>query len=251
MRILESINKALSPLMEFTDALSGEEYVSASFVKPVLNLFEHQMLKSQDDDSPHTRTIKEEILNYLSVKYADDSIEKLLHTAVLLDPRFKRAYIKEERIDLMKTKAVEEMELLGAGGKAGAPAVSVPASSADESELPAPKKVKKSLSSDFKNAAAHTCRDTSKPNRASVELELNMYLQTANLDPEKDALVWWRQHEVNFPLVAKLAKEYLCIPATSLPSERIFGASGNAVTSKRSCLEPERVDQLVFLSVIL
>ncbi|XP_061550161.1 E3 SUMO-protein ligase ZBED1-like [Phycodurus eques] len=251
MRILESINKALNPLMEFTDALSGEEYVSASFVIPVLHLFKHQMLKSQDDDTPLTRTIKEGILNYLSDKYADDATEKLLDMAMLLDPRFKIAYIKEERIDLMKTRAAAEMELLVAGGEAAAPAVSVPASSADESELPAAKKVKKSLSSYFKNTAAHNGQDTSKPSRASVELELNMYLQTANLDPEKDALIWWRQHEVNFPLVAKLAKKYLCIPATSFPSERIFGASGNMVTSKRSCLKPERVDQLVFLSVNL
>ncbi|KAL6465735.1 hypothetical protein MHYP_G00258680 [Metynnis hypsauchen] len=33
--ILESIDAALSPLLEFTDALSGESYVSVSFLKPV------------------------------------------------------------------------------------------------------------------------------------------------------------------------------------------------------------------------
>ena len=87
---------------------------------------------------------------------------------------------------------------------------------------------------------------TYRPSRASIELELNMYLQTADLDAEKDPLIWWRQHEV-----AKLAKKYLCIPATSSPSERGFSASGNIGTCKRSCLKPERVDQLVFLSLNL
>ncbi|XP_034553696.1 zinc finger BED domain-containing protein 1-like [Notolabrus celidotus] len=127
------------------------------------------------------------------------------------------------------------------------PPSAVPTAAADESELPAVKKAKKSLSSYFKKAAAPTDQGISKPSRASIELELNMYLQAADLDAEKDPLVWWRQHEVNFPLVAKLAKKYLCVPATSSPSERVFSASGNIVTCKRSCLKPERVDQLVFL----
>ena len=36
--VLESINNALGPLQEFTDALSGEAYVSESYLKPVLHL---------------------------------------------------------------------------------------------------------------------------------------------------------------------------------------------------------------------
>ena len=34
INVLEAINKSLSPLIEFTDALSGEQYGSVSFVKP-------------------------------------------------------------------------------------------------------------------------------------------------------------------------------------------------------------------------
>lgn len=37
--VLESVSKALSPLIAFTDALSGEQYVSVSYLKPVLHLF--------------------------------------------------------------------------------------------------------------------------------------------------------------------------------------------------------------------
>ena len=36
--VLEAVNKALSPLMEFTDVLSGEEYVTISFVNSVLHI---------------------------------------------------------------------------------------------------------------------------------------------------------------------------------------------------------------------
>ncbi|KAJ8333738.1 hypothetical protein SKAU_G00410570 [Synaphobranchus kaupii] len=62
-------------------------------------------------------------------------------------------------------------------------------------------------------------------------MELNIYLQTTEPDSETNPLEWWKQHEVNFPLVAMLAKKYLCIPTTSSPSERAFSASGNIVTN--------------------
>lgn len=37
--VLESVSKKLGPLLDFTDALSGEDYVNVSYVKPVLQLF--------------------------------------------------------------------------------------------------------------------------------------------------------------------------------------------------------------------
>ena len=36
--VLESVSEALKPLQDFTDTLSGEEYVSVSCVKPALHL---------------------------------------------------------------------------------------------------------------------------------------------------------------------------------------------------------------------
>ena len=46
--VLEAVNKA--PLVEFTDALSGEEYVTISFVKPVLHILRSRVLAEEDDD---------------------------------------------------------------------------------------------------------------------------------------------------------------------------------------------------------
>ncbi len=70
--------------MEFTDSVSGESYVSVSYLKPVLHLFTTNVLKPSDDDTQLTMDIKTMGMEYLSDKYDD-----LLDMASLLNPRFK------------------------------------------------------------------------------------------------------------------------------------------------------------------
>lgn len=46
-----SVNQALQPLQEFTDALLGESYVSVSYVKPVLHLMKTLVLAEKEENS--------------------------------------------------------------------------------------------------------------------------------------------------------------------------------------------------------
>ena len=70
-------------------------------------------------------------------------------------------------------------------------------------------------------------------------------------DVKSFPLEWWKAQEKQFPLFGRLIRHYLCICATSVPSERVFSAGGNIVTTSRSSLKPARVDQLVFLATSL
>lgn len=94
VEVLEALNKTLSPLTDFTDALSGEQNVSISSVKPVLHLFETSVVAVQEDDLDLTRSIKSKVLGYLQEKYSDPNTQELLDIATSLDPRFKMDYKK-------------------------------------------------------------------------------------------------------------------------------------------------------------
>ena len=59
--------------------------------------------------------------------------------------------------------------------------------------------------------------------------------------------IWWKDNTARFPLLSKLAKTFLNIPATSTPSERVFSTAGQTVTQLRSCLKPSKVDALIFV----
>ncbi len=43
----------------------------------------------------------------------------------------------------------------------------------------------------------------------------------------EDLFKWWQKNCIRFPVLAKLARMYLAIPASSTSCERIFSHSGN------------------------
>ena len=63
-----------------------------------------------------------------------------------------------------------------------------------------------------------------------------------------DPLKWWKINASRYPLLLHLARKYLCIPATSVPSECVFSSAGHIVNRKRTCLDPSSVNMLFFLA---
>lgn len=90
--------------------------------------------------------------------------------------------------------------------------------------------------------------DPSKTAKTSRELacaEVAKYKDTASLILGGNVFDWWKSQQTKLPLLAKLAKTYLCIPGTSVPSECVFSTAGDIVHSERSILSPEHVDQFL------
>ena len=63
-----------------------------------------------------------------------------------------------------------------------------------------------------------------------------------------NSIDWWKNNEINFPILARLAKIYLPIQATSAPSERIFSRASRIISNLRTGLSPEMAGRLLFVS---
>lgn len=105
--VLESVNKALSPLQDFTDALSGESYVSISYLKPVLHLLNTSVLAEESEDTDLTKSLKAKILNYLNNKY--EATQDLMNMTTFLDPRFRTQYISAEETQTIRERVISEV----------------------------------------------------------------------------------------------------------------------------------------------
>ena len=67
------------------------------------------------------------------------------------------------------------------------------------------------------------------------------------LSEDKNALDWWHSKEKDFPTLARLAKKYLCVPATSTQAERVFSWMGWLLNKRRLSLSGESVTMQLFL----
>lgn len=62
-----------------------------------------------------------------------------------------------------------------------------------------------------------------------------------------DPLEWWKANHGDWPILSRLARQYLAVPGTSAPSERVHSEAGLVITDKRNRLSPHRAGNLVFL----
>ena len=63
-----------------------------------------------------------------------------------------------------------------------------------------------------------TASDTTQQ-KEDINKEINYYL-SLGVERSENPLKWWQDHQRHFPNLSHIAKKYLCIPATSVPSCR-------------------------------
>ena len=88
--------------------------------------------------------------------------------------------------------------------------------------------------------------DSSHSSRGSLSEEFDKYLKLNPLKSCDNCLEWWSHNSLHFLNLAKHAKKYLCVPATSVPAEQVFSIAGEVISNKQSSLKPENVDMLIF-----
>ncbi|KAF7229992.1 zinc finger BED domain-containing protein 1-like [Nothobranchius furzeri] len=264
---VEDIVKLMVPVKLVTISMCEDKRPTLSVISPVREKLK-KTFEAADEDSVVIREMKQAFREDLEKRYT--GLEDLFHTAAALDPRFKSLPFLTDhdaertfanitaKATSLHNKALATGDPVHGGPLQTTPCQTEPAlgelgiridapqtQHEPEDDLPPFKKKKISaldqlLGKDFEvRMAATSVRD-----KASEEVK--RYRERASLPLEENPLQWWKEQQ-DLPLLSSLAKRYLCIPATSVASERVFSTAGDIVSTKRSLLKHEHVDQLIFL----
>ena len=82
----------------------------------------------------------------------------------------------------------------------------------------------------------------------ACEKMAHCYLGEPNADHRSSPLQYWKSNKLQYPLLAQLARKYLAPPCTTVPSEKLFSTASNIVTDKRTRLDIDKVEMLLFLT---
>lgn len=246
MRLAENVITVLKPLKTVTTLMCTESSPSASMVLPMKMMILMSMVLS-DDDSPAVKDVKTAIKNDLQQRYTAPDLQEYLHKSTALDPRFKSLQHLDAttRLKVYEALTTEIEQAIGPTE----PATSMESQTVDLEPSTSPPKEKKSAMTELFGGMFMTHHH--EPNPKSVakiaEEEMKLFTAVDSIPLDADPLKWWKAHEHEYPHLAMLARRYLAVPGTSVPSERVFSTAGDIVTSSRSVLSTENVDTLIFL----
>ena len=234
-KIMEEICPILEPLAQVTEVLGAANSPTGSSVFVLLSNLVSNILKEIQTDSNVVKEMKSKIRAGLQKRFKIDEnglpreevLKSPLILACIFDPRYKallgRDILSPDQLSVVHKEVLSLMQNI-------TPQSNVTA--------PSPKKLK------ISDIIKGDCLDLQKGYVIPKEKELKEYLE----EPIRVAcpLQWWQQCESKFPRVSKLARQFLPVQATSIPSERTFSTAGQTVAKLRSALEPDTVDKIIF-----
>jgi hypothetical protein len=82
---------------------------------------------------------------------------------------------------------------------------------------------------------------------STTKSEFEKYLSEDNEDDTKsfDILAWWKLNESIFPIVARLARNVLAIPISTVASESVFSMGGWVLDDFRTSLTPFMLQSII------
>lgn len=147
------------------------------------------ILAPQEEDTDLTKSIKRSILEYLNDKYSDPETSRLLNMCSLTDPRFKITYIEDNKIQEVKSQAVDEVESLLANTHSESDTVESSSTASAEAPSEPTARKSKTLGTFFKQATSSSS-SRALSQREAIEKEMEIYLPSVDADGDTNPLRW-------------------------------------------------------------
>jgi len=232
-------------LADATQFVGGEDYVSCSTVLPLLTFLTRQ-LQVHDDDPGYIARLKTAFLNDFSTRIDGMDALPVLQMSVALDPRYKKLKClpREQRDAVWDVVTTRLEDFCSRNQQEGLSGVQHADSGDDSESEPKAKKPKLTLLLTDSDSDAND-EEADVPHAWTAELV--RYKEEEPYPETENPLTWWKLNSHRFLVLASFAKTVLCVPATSVPCERLFSSSGYIVNKTRAALLPENVTSLVCL----
>ena len=247
-KVLEDLVEILTPFETATHCVQGDNIVTSSMIVPCVKVLKSKVeLLSRKYTSRFVATLKASVYSRLG-KYEDVHVFLM---ASALDPRFKLKWCKPVEFIHLKAALIEEVEKNQQDqGTDMIIQMTETSNSSNEavqtqrSDLEPPAKKMKTF---FNDLIGETASSNSIITPNDITLMVEEYLLSPCLPQEEDPLEFWKLNQVKYSPLAKLAPQFLCVPASSAPVERLFSIAGKVFRPERCRLTDKRFEELMFI----
>ena len=238
---MKELTTVLDILEEGITLIGAEKYCTGSVILPFLSKF-IKILDDNDDNSVVVGCFKMKLKEELEERCAVNLNRSVLAKASLMDKRFSQLkFLDEEEKDRVLREVKTELEEL----EKVHPSCTMDKEN-DRSVGEPSKKKKRFLGKDL--ASSDDESDEGENQNENTEKELERYLLEKKLKSDEDPLLWWKQHKLLYPNLARLARKYLSVQGTATPSERVMSRLGEVLTKRRLAMKGELFSKIMFLT---
>lgn len=225
----------LKPFDVMTVELSAEKYPTLSKVIPLIRGLQYT-LKNVTTKTATGNSIKQNLIEIVARRLGILEQNKTVAKATFMDPRFKKAgFGIVENANNAEKWITDELKCIMKNThdiiESTTPPINIEPTLLWEQFDSKVSKIKTNLSADI-----------------SASLMIRQYLELPYLSRTKCPLEFWSQHKNTFPELYKLQLKYLSVPATSVPSERVFSKTGQLTNDRRNRLHPNNLEYIIFLN---
>lgn len=236
MNRLKSIHKLLKSLDVATTVLGMNRRPTGSLVLPIIETIKKKVFEADLDDSPaFIEDMKRDMLEDFTDRVAQNVNLEVMRNASALDPCEKKLkFLKSKPArKVVQSRLLRELRELKSK--------EIPAD--EEEGIKEPVEKRKRFGINYSDSE----EDETPDDLINIEQEWNMYLEEPECSYDEDPLQWWRERKAKYPNVVRLARKYLCIPATSVEAERTFSALGLLLSKRRLAMTAEHASMQMFL----
>lgn len=243
--IVKELVKILNIFEQATKLLSGESYPTSSLVIPVIcGLYDTLNTLSPCITTTIGKIFYHKVKESMNTRLLGYETRTVNRVATYLHPLYRNGFRQTDNMLAAKDQVRRELTQYlrsNASPTQGNITEPVEPSTSSIPSTSAPKLL------DFLNKRKEDLGLTVPPNASAINI-LKMYLETScEGDHNMNVGKFWEENKHLSPL-GTIAYRYLCVPATSVPSERLFSTAGYVVGNRRTRLQADAVEMLCFLN---